>query len=113
MPPVGLQRAPVLAQQARSSLYSASACISLKTSSTGTIIGGSAMICRRPSTTLVSLPSACMLSRVCALASIASPALSRFALICDRNWPMACSMSRWAYQTFNKGCCAKPRIAVR
>ena len=52
------------------------------------------MIRRRPSTTVVSLSNACMLSRVCALASIFCPALNRFALICDRYWSSACSMSR-------------------
>jgi len=56
------------------------------------------MIRRRPSVTVVSLPSACMLSRVCALASSSSAALNRLAFICDRNSPMACSMSRCAYR---------------
>ena len=71
------------------------------------------MIRRCPSTTVVSLPSAFMLSLVWALASSFSAGLNLFALIWDRNWPMACSMSRCAYQTSRKGCSANARIAVR
>ena len=47
-----------LSSTARSCALIASACTSAKTSSIGTIIGGSLMICRRLSTTVVSLPSA-------------------------------------------------------
>ena len=97
----------------RISSYSASARTSVKSSSRGTIIGGSLMIRRRPSTRVVSLPSAFVLSRVWALASSFSAALNLFAFIWDRNLPMACSMSRCAYQTSRNGCPAKPRIAVR
>ena len=71
------------------------------------------MIRRRPSTTVVSLPSTFMLSRVWALASSFSASLNLFAFIWDLNLPMACSMSRCAYQTSRNGCPAKPRIAVR
>src|SRR5271157_6230925 len=71
------------------------------------------MIRRRPSTTVVSLPSAFMLSRVWALASSFSVSLNLFAFIWDRNWPMACSISRCAYHTSRNGCSAKLRIAVR
>ena len=71
------------------------------------------MIRRCPSTTVVSLPSAFMLSRVCALASSFSAALNRFAFIWDRYSARTGSMSRCAYQTSSKGCCAKARIAVR
>ena len=71
------------------------------------------MIRRRPSTRVVSLPSAFVLSWVWALASSFSAALNLFAFIWDRNLPMACSMSRCAYQTSRNGCPAKPLIAVR
>ena len=71
------------------------------------------MIRRCPPAMVVSLRSACVLSRVWALASCAWAALNLFALICDRNSARAGSMSRWAYHTSSKGCCAKPRIAVR
>ena len=71
------------------------------------------MICRRPSTTVVSLPSALVLSLVWALASIASAALNLLALSWDLNAPKAGSMSRCAYQTSRNGCPANPRIAVR
>ena len=71
------------------------------------------MIRRCPSATVVSLPSAFVLSAVCALASSFSASLNLFALIWDRNSPMACSMSRCAYHTSRSGCSAKPRIAVR
>ena len=54
-----------------------------------------------------------MLSLVCALASSFSASLYRFAFICARNWLRAGSMSRCAYHTSSKGCCAKARIAVR
>ena len=43
---------------------------------------------RCPSTTVVSLPNACVLSRVWALASISWAVLYLLALICDRNLPM-------------------------
>ena len=59
------------------------------------------------------MPSAWVLSRVWALASKPSAALNLFALTWDLNSPMACSMSRWAYQTSISGCLAKARIAVR
>ena len=49
---------------------------------------------RRPSTRVVSLPSAWALSRVWAMASSFSPAFSLFALTWDLNSPMARSMSR-------------------
>ena len=71
------------------------------------------MIRRCPSTTVVSLPSAWVLSRVWALASMPSAALNLFALTWVLNSPMACSMSRCAYQTSSRGCFAKARIAVR
>ena len=71
------------------------------------------MIRRRPSTRAVSLPSAFMLSLVWALASSFSASLNLFALNCDLNLPMACSISRCAYHTSRNGCSAKPRIAVR
>ena len=68
------------------------------------------MIRRRPSTTVVSLPSACVLSRVWALASSVSAALTWtcFALICDLNSPRASSMSRCAYQTSSKRLLGEP-----
>ena len=71
------------------------------------------MIRRCPSTVVVSLPSACMLSRVCALASSAWVALNLLALTCDLNSSRAGSMARCAYQTSRSGCPAKSRIAVR
>ena len=71
------------------------------------------MIRRCPSAMVVSLPSAFVLSLVWALASSLSAALNLFALIWDRNSPMACSMSTCAYQTSSSGCPAKARIAVR
>ena len=71
------------------------------------------MIRRRPSATVVSLPSAWVLSRVWALASKPSAALNLSALTWAWSSPMACSMSRWAYQTSRSGCLAKARIAVR
>ena len=85
----------------------------MNTSSTGTISGGSLRIRRRPSTRVVSLPSACVLSWVWALASIASTAWYRSALTWDRNVPIVSSMSRCAYHTVSSGCSANPRIAVR
>ena len=71
------------------------------------------MIRRCPSTTVVSLPSAFVLSAVWALASIFSNSLNLFALTWDLNSARAGSMSRCAYQTSRKGCSANPRIAVR
>ena len=71
------------------------------------------MIRRCPSTTVVSLPSAFMLSLVWALASSFSASLNLFALTWDLNSAMAGSMSRCAYQTSRKVCSANPRIAVR
>jgi len=71
------------------------------------------MIRRRPSATVVSLPSAWVLSRVCALASKPVAALNLFALTWAWSSPMACSMSRWAYHTSRSGYPAKARIAVR
>ena len=71
------------------------------------------MIRRCPSTTVVSLSSACVLSRVWALASSFSPTLNLFALTWDLNSAMAGSMSRCAYQTSRKACAANSRIAVR
>ena len=84
-----------------------------KTSSIGTIVGGSLMIRRCPSTSVVSLASAEVLSLVWALASSFSNALSLFALIWDRNSAMAGSTSRCAYHTSRKVCSANSRIAVR
>ena len=71
------------------------------------------MIRRCPSTTVVSLSSAFVLSAVWALASIVSASLNLFALTWDLNSAMAGSMSRCAYQTSRKGCSANSRIAVR
>ena len=87
--------------------------MSAKTSSTGTIIGGSLMIRRRPSTTVVSLAAAFMLSLVWALASSFSASLYLFALTWDLNSAMVGSMSRCAYQTSRKVWFANSRIAVR
>ena len=74
-----------LPSTARTCSYSALACTSANSSSSGTISGGSLMIRRRPSTTVVSLHSACVLSRVWALASIFSASVNPFAFIWDRN----------------------------
>ena len=71
------------------------------------------MIRRRPSTMVVSLLSARMLSWVCALATSFSVALTLLALNCDLNSAMAASTSRCAYHTSRKCCCANERIAVR
>ena len=57
-----------------------SACTPAKISSTGTIIGGVLMIRRCPSTTVVSLPSAFVLSLVWALVSSFLASLNLFAL---------------------------------
>jgi hypothetical protein len=59
---------------------------------------------------VVSLPSAWVLSRVCAFASSASAFLNLFALIWDLNSAMAGSMSRWAYQTSRNGWPAKASV---
>ena len=71
------------------------------------------MIRRCPSTTVVSLATAFMLSAVWALASSCSASLNLFALTWDLNSAMAGSMSRCAYHTSRNGCAANPRIAVR
>ena len=71
------------------------------------------MIRRRPSTTVVSLATAFMLSAVWALASSFSPVLNLFALTWDRNSATTGSISRCAYQTSRKACSANSRIAVR
>ena len=71
------------------------------------------MIRRCPSTSVVSLASAEVLSLVWALPSIFSNALSLLALISDVNWLRAGSTSRCAYHTSRKVCPANSRIAVR
>ena len=71
------------------------------------------MIRRCPSTWVVSLLSAFVLSWVWALATIFSVALTLFFFSCDRYWAIASSTSRWAYHTARNGCSAKARIAVR
>ena len=71
------------------------------------------MIRRCPSTTVVSLASAFVLSAVWALASSFSASLNLFALTWDLNSAMTGSMSRCAYQTSSKVCSANSRIAVR
>ena len=71
------------------------------------------MIRRCPSTTVVSLSSAFVLSAVWALASSFSAALNLFALTWDLNSATTGSMSRCAYQTSRKVCAANSRIAVR
>ncbi len=71
------------------------------------------MIRRCPSTSVVSLASAEVLSLVWALASIFWNALSLLALISDVNSRMAGSTSMCAYHTSRKVCSANPRIAVR
>ena len=71
------------------------------------------MIRRRPSTVVVSLLSACMLSRVRAFASIFSVFFSAFLASWDGARRTASSMSRWAYQTPSSGMSANSRIAVR
>ena len=71
------------------------------------------MIRRCPSTRVVSLPSAFMLSAVWALASSFSASLNPFAFIWDLNSRRTGSMSTCAYQTSRKVCFANPRIAVR
>ena len=71
------------------------------------------MIRRCPSTTVVSLPSALVLSLVCALASSFSASLNLLALTWDLNSARIGSMSRCAYHTSRKVCSANPRIAVR
>ena len=77
--------------------------MSVNSSSTGTIRGGSLMIRRWPSTTVVSLPSACMLSRVRALATSFSARCSRPLASWPPNWLSASSTSRCAYQTASIG----------
>ena len=71
------------------------------------------MIRRCPSTTVVSLATAFVLSAVWALASSDSASLTLFALTWDLNSATAGSMSRCAYQTSMNGCAANSRIAVR
>ena len=71
------------------------------------------MIRRCPSTTVVSLSSAFVLSLVWALASSFSATLNLFALTWDLNSARTGSMSRCAYQTSMNGCSANSRIAVR
>ena len=71
------------------------------------------MIRRCPSTMVVSLPSAFVLSLVWALASSFWASLNLFAFIWDLNWARTGSMSTCAYQTSRKVCSANPRIAVR
>ena len=71
------------------------------------------MIRRCPSTTVVSLPTAFMVSLVCALPSIFWASLYRFAFIWDWNSARADWMSTWVYHTSMKVWSANPRIAVR
>ena len=71
------------------------------------------MIRRCPSTTVVSLPTAFMVSLVCALASSFWASLNLFALTWDLSSAMTGSMSTCVYQTSRKVCPAKARIAVR
>ena len=78
------------------------------------------MIRRLPSVTVVSFPTACRLSRVCALASSFWVALRSAFCSFDlrgvsvaRYSATASSMLRWAYQTSRIGWVAKPAIAVR
>ena len=83
--PVALQRSPVAAQQRPQPRPSARRGRTPSTSSSiGTISGGSLMIRRSPSTTWVSLASACMLSCVRALATFASARLRTAARACGR-----------------------------
>ena len=71
------------------------------------------MMRRRPSTTVVSFPSACMLSRVLAFAIAFSVTLRLRLASWDLNVAIASSRSRWVYQTSRIGILAKSRIAVR
>ena len=71
------------------------------------------MNCRRPSTMVVSLSSAFVLSLLCALASSFWAVLNPFAFIWDLNWARTGSMSTCVYHTSRNGCTANPCIAVR
>ncbi len=75
--------------------------------------GGSATICGRPSTIVVSLEKACMLSRVIALARASSTSLRRSGASPALMSFMIRSTSMRAYQTARLVCPAKSRIASR
>ncbi len=76
-----------------------SAVQSSASSSIGTTSGGSLMIFRRPSTTVVSFLSTCMLSRLCALAKALRVRLRASVLTSGPTFSSTSSMSRRAYQT--------------
>ena len=79
----------------------------------GTISGGSLMIRRRPSLTVVSLASACVLSRVRAFAIWVLVWRTVFFGRSDLSRARASSTSKRAYQTSSTGVAANSRIAVR
>ena len=71
------------------------------------------MIARRPPLTVVSFASACVLSRVRALATWASAWRAAFFGMSDLSRARASSTSKRAYQTSRIGMAANSRIAVR
>jgi hypothetical protein len=71
------------------------------------------MMRRRPSLTVVSLASACMLSRVRAFAIWVLAWRTAFLGSSDLSRVRASSTSKWAYQTSGIGIAANSRIAVR
>jgi len=84
-----------------------------RSSSIGTISGGSLMIRRLPSTIAVSLSKACMLSFVRDFATSASTFFSRFGSTPRVNSANACSTDRCEYQRSRLRIFANARIASR
>ena len=70
------------------------------------------MIPRRPSLTVVSFASACVLSRVRAFAIWVLVWRTAFFGMSDLSWARASSTSKRAYHTFRIGMAANSRIAV-
>lgn len=104
---------PYRSMSRRSSCSSTWRSTSGSRSCSGTINGGSAVMRRLPSTTVVSLLNACTVSRVRAVVS-AWNILSRALLPSDSGMsPRSCSVSAWVYQTSRLPVPAKPRIASR
>ena len=79
----------------------------------GTMSGGSLMMRRFPSTSVVSFEKACMLSCVRALARLASVLLRVIGFTCLPSWATAWSMSSFAYQTSRFVWEAKVVMALR
>ena len=112
---VGLERPPVGADEGAHLLLELRPArrASGRSSSIGTISGGSLMMRGSPSTRWVSFSNACMLSLVRDFSMLASAFFSRFGSTPAVNSATACSTDRCAYQTSRLRICAKAVIASR